>query len=618
MKPTTTPPLKPDALVVYKGHPARVCRIADKVEIEGPDGTPVRVRPKDVVVLHPGPFRSFDELEPPPHGEIETAREMLVGTRFTLAELAELAFGSWTPATAWAAWQRITEGIHFVGTPGSLTARSAEEVKRVLEIRAARAAERAAWGAFLERVESGRITPEDAGYLEDVEALALGRGTESRLLRELGRSQSREEAHDLLLRLGWWDETKNPHPVRAGVDLEPPDFEIRPFPDEHRLDLTHLPALAIDDEGNLDPDDAIGAEGDRLWVHVADVAALVPPDDPVDADARARGATLYLPEKTVPMLPPAFAARLGLGLREVTEALSIGIDLDAAGEIRDLVIAPSRVRAVRMTYEEAEERLSEEPLASVDRITRRFAQRRAERGAARIEMPEVRVRVRNGDVTVTPYPPLRSRRLVREAMLMAGEAVARFAVEHEIPFPFTTQPAPSGTGEPARTMAQMYALRRSLPRSRRQVSPEEHGGLGLALYAQATSPLRRYPDLVAHQQIRAFLGGESILPEEKLIERVGAAEAAAALVRQAERLSKRHWTLVYLMRNPEWRGRAVLVDRMESRGSFLVPDLGLEIRMHLEEELPLDSEVLLKVLKVDLPRLDVIFRIIETRPPRGV
>ena len=74
---------------------------------------------------------------------------------------------------------------------------------------------------------------------------------------------------------------------------------------EPRRDLTHLPAFAIDDEENQDPDDAVSLDGERLWVHVADVAALVAPDSEADLEARGRGANLYLPERIVNMLPLA-------------------------------------------------------------------------------------------------------------------------------------------------------------------------------------------------------------------------------------------------------------------------------------------------------------------------
>ena len=99
----------------------------------------------------------------------------------------------------------------------------------------------------------------------------------------------------------------------------------------------------------------------------------------------------------------------------------------------------------------------------------------------------------------------------------------------------------------------MYALRRSLrPRQYRSL-PGPHGGLGLEAYAQVTSPLRRYLDLVTHQQLRILLRGGEPLDAQGIIERVGAAEAAAAGVRRAERLSREHWTLVYLQQHPQWR-----------------------------------------------------------------
>ena len=100
-------------------------------------------------------------------------------------------------------------------------------------------------------------------------------------------------------------------------------LDVPPFVPEQRLDLTHLDVYAIDDEGNRDPDDAVGIETlpgglTRLWVHVADVAALAPADSPLDLEARARGATLYLPDRTVGMLPDALVEQAGLGLHDTT------------------------------------------------------------------------------------------------------------------------------------------------------------------------------------------------------------------------------------------------------------------------------------------------------------
>lgn len=69
-------------------------------------------------------------------------------------------------------------------------------------------------------------------------------------------------------------------------------------------------------------------------------------------------------------------------------------------------------------------------------------------------------------------------------------------------------------------------------------------------------PLRRYLDLVVHQQLRAHLRAEAGLSEQALMERVGAADAVSGSVRWAERNAINHWTLVYLQQNPDWQGRA--------------------------------------------------------------
>ena len=75
-------------------------------------------------------------------------------------------------------------------------------------------ADELAWTAFLERLRSGKMQPDDHRYLKEVEDLALGQRTNSRVLHALGRAESPEKAHALLLRLGYWDQTIDPYPQR--------------------------------------------------------------------------------------------------------------------------------------------------------------------------------------------------------------------------------------------------------------------------------------------------------------------------------------------------------------------------------------------------------------------
>ncbi|MEJ2323140.1 MAG: RNB domain-containing ribonuclease, partial [Gammaproteobacteria bacterium] len=242
---------------------------------------------------------------------------------------------------------------------------------------------------------------DDRAELAEVERLALGQSETSRILQALDITQTREHAHQLLLRVGYWPERFNLHPLRAGVALEEPSVDVPGLPDEQRADLTYLEAWAIDDEGSNDPDDAISLDGERLWVHIADAAALAPVDSGLDLEARERGANLYLPEKLIPMFPHRLTETLGLGLNTTSPALSVGFGIDDAGRLQDIDIQLTTVKVTRMTYAEASAELDTR-FAAIDAMLQRFHRRRAEAGAAGIDLPEVSVRLAGDEIRIRP------------------------------------------------------------------------------------------------------------------------------------------------------------------------------------------------------------------------
>jgi len=627
--------IKQESLVIYKKRPGRVARAGEKLVIEMQDGKQIKVRPKDVTLLHPGPVKRLDELGSLT-GEVELAWEIMFESagdpevHHDLRELAELIYGEYTPATAWSAWTWLDDGLYFEGSVDNLSARSPAEVAHARETRAARETEALAWGEFMERVRVGEIVPEkDGRYLRDVQDLALGRTEDSRVLRAINRAQRPETAHALLLELGYWDHSFDPYPLRLELPTTLPEIELPALPDEERRDLTHLQAFAIDDRGSQDPDDAVSLEslhlengqltGGRIWVHVADAGALVQPDSPADLEARAHGATLYLPEGAVPMLPAGALQVLGMGLKEVSPALSFGIEINASAEIEDVEIVPSWVRVERLNYEDVEEHLTEEPFASLYRLAEAYQERRRVNGALFIDLPEVKMRLDDGRVMIEEIRPTRSRDLVREAMLMAGEAAACFSIEHDVPFPFVTQSASEkdnlfdNASQPVsgiRDLAGDFAKRRTLKRSQISGQPAPHAGVGLPAYSRVTSPLRRYLDLVAHQQLRAYLQGEVLLGEQEMLERVGASEAVTGSLNYAERLARRHWTLVYFMQHPDWRSEGVLVEKRGLRAKVIIPELAFETQVHLKGDLPLNSVLSLELRGVNLPELEAYFTLI--------
>jgi exoribonuclease-2 len=603
-------PFQKDNLVLYKSYPARVITLLEgKIEIELGNKEKLKVREKDITLLHRGPITDLAHLQSPP-GEIEEARELLCGSTVTLPELAEMVYGSYTPSSAWAAYTLVRDGLHFYGTIDKIEVRSTEQYRMEARAREVKAADIETWNSFIQRLRQGTILEDDKKRLSDVEALAWKKNPSSRILRELNIQISPEHAHRFLLKLGHWDNTVNPYLDRFGISVSTAYPELSAPPEEERLDLTRLEAFAIDDEGNNDPDDAISIEGNRLWVHVADVASVVKPGTPVDVLARMSGSTVYLPERTITMLPSSATAHFGLGLQRESVALSFCLEFDEKTGVTPVMIRPSRVCVTRLTYAQVEERLTEAPFDRMVALTQRYHDFRKSKNAVFINFPEVKIKVCDGVVSIKPLPALKSRDLVTEAMLMAGEAAARFALVNKIAFPFTTQPPPE-TIETPQDLAAMFSYRKQLKPGQIKTSAEPHAGLGIDAYSRVTSPLRRYSDLIAHQQLRAFLRNQKVLDEQEIVTATGTYSANAGTAQIVERLSNQHWTLVYLLQNPEWKGAGIVVDKHERFTVVLIPELGLETRLAAAKNVPLNGEMTIGVSQVDIPALTAHFYCVE-------
>ena len=600
--------MKIDALVLYRSRPARIVGLGDKFEIVLPDGGSKRVRDKDLTLLHPGPCPSLSALAC--DGDFDEAWQLLEGESATLAELAEYACGEFTPASAWTAWQCLQSGELFEGDVQAIRPRAAEAVEATRRDRAQRAARQAAWAALLERIRRCALQPGDARQLAELEQLAFGVTRTSRILSALGQPQTPQSAHRWLLKLNHWDETVNPQARRRAVPLSDPPG-TPPMLDEQtpRLDLTALTSYAIDDEDSTDPDDAIAIDGERIWVHVADVSALVQPDDALDVEARQRGGNLYLPEGTVHMLPPTVTERLALGLADTSPAMSFGMILTADGELADVRIALTRVRVERMSYAQADACLHAAPFAAMKARLECFRERRRARGWTPLQLPEVSVRMRHGDIVIKPLPALEARQLVADAMLLAGTAAAEYARTHQLAVAFSTQAPPEQPARPG-TLSEMFAYRRQFQRSRFKTEAAPHCGLGLPCYSQVTSPLRRYLDLVCHQQIRAHLSGERGISGADLVTRIGAIEAVIDPLRKAERESNLHWKLAWLQRHPDWQGEAVVLAQRGRKAVCLLPELALEVGIAALSDKPLDTTARVALAGVDLPELTARFRLV--------
>ncbi|MDR0473477.1 MAG: RNB domain-containing ribonuclease [Treponema sp.] len=664
------------SLVIYRNHPAIVTNIeGEKLNISVFGGNSFKVREKDIEIIHNGPCTTKDLESQAPQGNAREAWELLsddtaiageTSKGLSLKEFAELIYGDFNPRAAFEAWKFLSEGLYFTGDIRAVKARpralvEAEEKKRLEKQR-----ETGERGIFLEKIrklisirtakggqaEQIALTETERRFLYDVEALARGQTNKSRTLKELGVSETPQEAHRLLLSAGLWTCWENPHPYRFGLQLNSAKIIPDPAPEEERLDLSHLAAYAVDNAWSDDPDDAVSLEGPDqegrycLWVHVADPSVSVLPDSPADIEARNRGTTLYLPEGNFRMLAPETLPMFALdsggnsvfedgksglcGSRRQVPALSFKILLNKDLTIAQTSIFPSKILVTRLSYEEAdilvEDRAREpadkaaagETLARLFDLAARNLERRLNTGAVQIEMPETHIHIiGEGDekrISVEPVVPRRSSDMVRECMILAGEACAGWAIKNRLPIPFISQeegelPGSSHEAQGFRFkgLAGCWQLRRCMRPRSISVKPGVHWGLGLDQYTQVTSPLRRYTDLLCHQQIRAFLKQGPVLSKDEIILRIGIAEAAASAAVKAERASRQHWLAVYLSgkKDSSWEG--VVLDVKGSRAAVLIPCLGIETQVNLKGNAEPNENIELVLLSVNIPEGEMLF-----------
>ena len=602
--------IKSGALVYYKSKAAIVTAVSDKIDILF-FKTTKRVRDKDIKLLHPGPCKDVDSLDLSTPNDVESldeTLELLEEETVTLEELAEYLYDDYTPQTAWSSWMLVVDGLYFEGDIDAINTRPLELIKADKAEREAKKAQKEAWNSLLARIKSGKIIDEDRSHLVEVEQLACGERENSRILKIIGIRETKEDAHKLLLKLGYWQEEYNPWPRRMGVDMSNPELDIPDAVECERRDFQHMQAWAIDDVGNQDPDDAISLDGNRLWIHIADASSIISPNSELDIEARSRGTNLYLPDQVIHMLPTGITERLGLGLQEQSPALSIGFEVSETGELENIEVCFSLLKVTRITYDDADAEL-DTTFADIKAVTERYHQRRMDNNAAMLDLPEVNITVKEGKIEVTPYSTTGSRLLVMECMLAAGEAVARFAEDNHIPIPYASQPEPEEIQHPEKP-SEHYAYRRHFKASRHATVPDSHFGLGLPYYTRVTSPLRRYLDLVVHQQLRAFLTGQPLLDQEALIERIGLADEASFASRKTERFSNQHWKMLYLKDNKDWQGEAIVVFQTDRNVTVIMPTLALEPRIRPKEKVELDQSLTVQVSSVDIAELQANFRVV--------
>ena len=397
----------------------------------------------------------------------------------------------------------------------------------------------------------------------------------ARVLRRIGRpDRARDVVEGLMLDRG----LRRSYSRAATSEAEAALHE--PYAADARVDLRELPTFTIDPDDARDFDDAVSArrEGDRVrvWVHIADVTAYVRPGGRLEREAFRRGTSVYVPGAVEPMLPEVLSTE-ACSLRPGEDRLAVTVELQMDGaDVTSVAFHRSLVRSDRrLTYGEVDELFAgrsraEEPWGEPLAIAREVAAALRERRES-LEFDSFEPTFEfdsDGDVTGVRYEPqTESHRVIEMLMILANEQVAGYLADkrlptlyrvHERPEPqsvtflaeqlasldiptpplpkqMTPQQAADAVTEISRIVARESRGKRAYAvlvlRALKQAyySPRNlgHAGLGSARYCHFTSPIRRYPDVVAHRALLQGLGIDAVATPAHELEDAGVISSAS-------------------------------------------------------------------------------------------
>jgi exoribonuclease II len=595
---------------------------------------------------------AVDQLLDP--ASLEIAWELLVEDQESTSpeELTLLLFSEQTPELCYASFCLLADDKLYFKQKGDRFEPRPEKQVADLKHQIQRQAERQQqednfYQNLAAAIEGNAIDwpPGDRLYLSAVEKYALfgdeshSRAQSCEILSHTTFDQTPAGAFQLMVALGIWDKHENLALHRNHIPLKFPDDVVRamehyievPPPDldqKYRRDLTHLKVYTIDDESTAEIDDGLSLEllddgRERIWVHIADPTRWVFPGDPLEQEAQRKTTTIYLPTGMIPMFP----VELSTGPMSLTQgtvccALSFGILLAEDGALESFEITTSQIKPTyRLTYDDVDEMLelgieAEAELLKLAKYAARRRDWRQAQGSINIQMPESLIKVNEEQqVTIDILPDSMSRNLVAEMMILTGQVAANYGAGHKIPLPFRHQPQPELPTEEellqyAPGPVRACAIRRCMTRSEVGTTPLRHAGLGIDHYCQVTSPIRRYADLLAHFQLKAYLRGDE-LPFDAaelnlLISMVVPVAYEATLV---ERQTNRYWSLEFLRQHDGEVWRALVLRWLrehENLAIVMLEDLGLELPIRFGRNVHLGESLNVVVQEVD-PRLDRIF-----------
>jgi len=425
------------------------------------------------------------------------------------------------------------------------------------------------------------------------------------------RSQASGEIVEVLGKAGTNDVEMHAILAEFGLPYHFPEeveAEAQKIPDKiarketaKRRDIRDILTLTIDPVDAKDFDDALSLrnleDGNvEIGVHIADVSHYVLPGTELDKEAYRRATSVYLVDRTVPMLPEKLSNNLcSLRPNEDRLAFSAIFEISPKGKLLKEWFGRTIIHSDRrFSYEEAQQVLDSgegdhaEELKTMNNLAKIFRKERFKNGAINFDTPEVRFRLDENGKPLGIYQKERhdSNKLIEEFMLLANKRVAEFVYSlskgevkntmvyriHEAPDPdrlqtFATFVAKLGhklnvdnenqiaksmnsmlaevEGKPEQNLIESLAVR-TMAKARYSVDDLGHFGLAFERYSHFTSPIRRYPDVMAHRLLQHYLDGGTSVDKGSYEEKSKHSSERERLAAEAERASIKYKQVEYM------------------------------------------------------------------------
>ncbi|HNR75184.1 MAG TPA: ribonuclease R, partial [Cyclobacteriaceae bacterium] len=441
-------------------------------------------------------------------------------------------------------------------------------------------------------------TTNDKVLFEVVKWPSRDKSPEAKVVEILGKTGENEaEIHSIMAEF----ELPFRFPENVLQESEKISEGITPEEIKKRWDFREVLTFTIDPEDAKDFDDAISFRkletgNYEIGVHIADVTHYVQPGTALDEDAFDRATSVYLVDRTVPMLPERLSNAL-CSLRPHEDKLTFAavFEMDNKGKIHKEWFGRTVIHSNhRFTYEQAQEVIETgtgtfaEELKILNQLHHILRKERFKKGAVNFETTEVKFKLDERGKPLAVVPKIRkdAHKLIEEFMLLANRAVATYVFKmkkgeekntfvyrtHDLPdqervedfarfakqFGHTLQLESASIsrslnklmdtieGKPEQNVLQSLAVR-AMAKAKYTTDAKGHFGLAFDHYTHFTSPIRRYPDMMVHRLLQHYLDkGKSVNKkqyEDKCVhssereKRAADAERASIKYKQVEFMS---------------------------------------------------------------------------------